>query len=229
MKPSIYSLLVTLLLVSCSDTSDKNFIVKGEVIGLKKGTIYLEKIVNNEVIAIDSIYLDDGTEQFVFANNIKEPELFIISLDKSNNKYLSFFGEPGEVSVKTNLDDFFIKSKITGSSQQTLLEKHDEYIKKFSDQDLDLVKERFEAIKESNKERVAKIEEKRLQNLKRRYLFSANFATVNNDKAIAPFIACTKMDKAAPKLKQKIYDALDNDIKASKYGILLKESLESNE
>lgn len=226
MRPTIYSLLITLLFVSCSDTSDKNFIVKGEIIGLKKGTVYLEKVVDSKLIAIDSVYVDNGTEHFVFSNNIKEPELYIISLDKSNNQYFSFFGGPGEISVKTKLDDFFTKSKITGSEQQTLLEKHEEYTSKFSNQNLDLIKDGIEALKNNNQEAAQNVEEKKLQNLKRRYLFSANFAIANNDKAIAPFIAYTKMDLAAPKLKQKIYDALEDDIKTSKYGILLKESLQ---
>lgn len=225
MKSIIYISFVTLLLVGCSTSSDANFIIKGEIIGLKKGTVYLEKVIKNQIVAIDSVFIDDATEQFTFTNNIKEPEIFIISLDKSNEQHFSFFGEPGEINVKTKLDDFFLGAKITGSQSQKLIEKHDEYVKKFSDQNLDLIKERLDALKQGNQEKVNEIEEKRLQNLKRRYLFSANFAIANNDKAIAPYIAYAKMEQASPKLKQKIYDALEDDIKKSKYGLLLYEVL----
>ncbi|WP_010133950.1 DUF4369 domain-containing protein [Ochrovirga pacifica] len=224
MKQYVYFLL-TIALYSCSNTSDKNFIVEGEIVGLKKGTIYLEKIQDGEILVIDSVYIDNGKEEFIMANNIKEPEIFILSLDKLSTKQLLFFGEQGTTHIKTNLDHFYSKSKITGSSLHDLLETFDKYIKKFQDENLDLIKTKFESQKHNDFAEVEKIEQRRLQNLKRMYLFSANFAIAHKDKAIAPYIAYAKMEQAAPQLKQKIYDALEPEIKASKYGKLLNAQL----
>ncbi|MGY6648802.1 DUF4369 domain-containing protein [Wenyingzhuangia sp. IMCC45574] len=225
MKQYIYFLLSVAFLSSCSNSSDKNFVIKGEIVGLKKGTIYLEKIVDSKIVAIDSVYVDNGEEEFSFENNITEPEMFIISLDKLNTKQLSFFGEPGMIHIKTKLDGFIYKADISGSELHALLETFEKYIKKFQDENLDLIKSKFESQKHNDFAEVEKIEERRLQNLKRMYLFSANFAIAHHDKQIAPYIAYARMDQASPKLKQKIYDALEENIKASKYGVALKESI----
>lgn len=224
MKTYIY-LFFSFLIMSCSTKSDKNFIVNCKIYGLQKGTIYLEKFENNKLVVIDSVSIKDGTEEITFSNNITEPDIFIVSLEKSNSKHISFFGEPGTVNISTSLDKFYLKAKIKGSKQQELLEKHDEYIKKITDVNLDLIKEKFEAQKNNDLETVDEIEFKQNKNLKKQYLFSANYAISNKNNAVAPFIACTRMQKATLILKQKIYDALTPKIKESKYGKLLKESL----
>lgn len=228
MKQYIY-ILLTAALYGCSNTSDKNFVVEGEITGLKKGTIYLEKIVGSKIKAIDSVFIDNANEEFKFELDILEPEIFILSLDKLSTKQLTFFGEKGSVHIKTHLDGFLHKAKISGSELHALLETFEKYIKKFQDENLDLIKSKFESQKHNDFAEVEKIEARRMQNLKRMYLFSANFAIAHKDKAIAPYIAYSRMDQATPQLKQKIYEALEEDVKTSKYGILLKESLNPKE
>ncbi len=226
MRKIFYFLLSTILLGSCNTSKDDgNFIVTGKVIGLKKGTLYLEKITNNKITTIDSIYINDATEAFTFTNQIKEPEIYLISLDKLEEKQISFFGEPGKTHITTYLDNFYVKRKISGSLLQELLEQHDAYTSKINNKNLDLIKDKFEAQKYGDFKVVKEIENKRLYNLKKSYLFSANYAIAHKDKAIAPFIAISRMQSATPKLKQKIYDALTPEIKNSKYGLQLKKSL----
>lgn len=210
---------------SCSNKKEGNFIVNTKIIGLKKGTIYLEKIENKKFIVLDSLYINNAKEEFSLNAQIKEADIYIISLNKSNEQHISFFAEPGVVNISTTLKDFNFNAKISGSEQQKLLEKHDEYTKRINDRNLDLIKEQFDAQKQNNILRSEEIEVKRNNNLKRSYLFSANYAIANKNKAIAPFIAYTRMPNATPALKQKIYDSLTSDIKESKYGKLLKESL----
>lgn len=225
MKKIIIGLSLSLLIFSCSTKSKGNFTLTGEIKGLKKGVVYLEKLENNKIVVIDSVFINDGTETFTFSNNIIEPELYILSLDKLNTKQISFFGEPGEMNIKTSLDNFFIKATVLGSPLNDLLEEHDNYTKRINDKSLDLIKDKFEAQKQGDQAKVDEIENKKLQNLKRLYLFSANYAIAHKNTAIAPFIAYTRMKQATPQLKQQIYDALTSEIKESKYGKLLKESL----
>ncbi|MGY5351692.1 DUF4369 domain-containing protein [Wenyingzhuangia sp. IMCC45533] len=225
MKNYIWILLVAVLIVSCSQSNQHNFTVNCYIKGLKKGTIYLEKIENGTLVVVDSIFINNATENITFNNRIQEPEIFILSLEKSNSKQVSFFGESGTINVTTELKNFYTKAKITGSETQVLLEKHDEYVKKFNDKNLDLIKLQFEAEKQNDTETSESIEFERNQNLKKSYLFSANYAIAHKDKVIAPFIAYSRMPKATKSLKSKIYDALALDIKESKYGKLLKESI----
>ncbi|MDO6737915.1 DUF4369 domain-containing protein [Wenyingzhuangia sp. 2_MG-2023] len=222
------SLILVITLFNCSNSnSDKNFIVNGKITGLKKGTIYLEKIDSLKLIVVDSIHLDNGTETFQFAKNIKEPEMFILSVNKSRTKQLYFFGEHGIINIQTNIDAFYANAKISGSKLQELLENYQDYIKRFQDENLDLIKNKFESQKHNDFAAVEEIENKRLRNLKRMYLFSANYAIINKDNEIGPYIAYAKMDQAAPQLKQKIYNELSESMKKSKYGILLKSTLET--
>lgn len=228
MKLYCYILLAAALF-GCSPTSDKNFILEGEILGLKKGTIYLEKIVDSKISTIDSIYIDNAKEHFKFELDIPEPELFILSLNKLNTKQLSFFGEKGKTHITTQLEGFIHKAKISGSELQSILENFETYIQKFNDRNLDLIKSKIEAQQQRDLEEIKKIEAKSIKNLERMNLFSANFAIAHKDKAIAPYIAYAKMDNATPQLKQKIYDALEEEIKTSKYGILLNEWLTAKE
>ncbi|NJB83228.1 DUF4369 domain-containing protein [Wenyingzhuangia aestuarii] len=221
----IICIALSALALGCTSKSKGNFNLEGQISGLRKGTIYLERFENGKIVVIDSLYIDDGSEDFTFSKTITEPEIFILSLDKLNTKQLTFFGEPGTIHVETSLDNFITNRKVTGSTLNDILEKHDSYAKKINQQNLDLIKDKFEALKFGDTKSVDEIESKRLTNLKRLYLFSANYAIAYNDKAVAPFIACYRMEQATPALKQKIYDALTPEIKESKYGKILKESL----
>lgn len=225
MKKLLLFALISTVIIGCTTTSENNFIVQGKIVGLKKGTLYLEKFVGDTITAIDSIYIDDATETFQFKNHISEPEIFLLSLDRLQKKQISFLGEAGTTNIHTYLNQFFVKAKITGSNLQELLEKHDAHTAKLNANNLDLIKEKFEAQKQGDSILIEEIELKKLKNLKRTYLFSANYAIAHKDKAIAPFIAVYRMDRATPTLKQKIYDALTPKIKNSKYGLLLKSAL----
>ena len=52
-------LILGLLLLTCSCSSDKNImIVSGDIDGLKKGTIYLQKQKDSIIVSIDSMLIN---------------------------------------------------------------------------------------------------------------------------------------------------------------------------
>ncbi|MGY5354859.1 DUF4369 domain-containing protein [Wenyingzhuangia sp. IMCC45467] len=226
MKNFLYLITVIIFCASCTEKKQGNFNIQGKIIGLKKGTIYLEKIDIDSTQILDSVSVNNGTETFTFSEDIKEANLFSISLDKSLTRKILFFSEPGNISIETELNKFISKAKITGSVQQDLLNKHDEYTKQIQYQNLDIIKEKFIAQKEGALDKIAELDNKYNQNLKRIYLFSANYAINNGSNAVAPYIAISRMDNATPKLKKQIYDALTPEVKESKYGLLLKKELD---
>ncbi|ANW94994.1 hypothetical protein AXE80_01220 [Wenyingzhuangia fucanilytica] len=227
MKKIISLIAIATFFISCSKQNNANFNIHGKITGLKKGTIFLEKLDLNGSQVLDSVYIDDAQEVFSFSENIKEADMFAISLDKSLTRRILFFGEPGTIDIETDLNKFISKAKITGSKQQDLLMEHDSYTKEIQFQNLDLIKEKFEAQKNGELDKVDDINNKYNHNLKRIYLFSANYAINNSSNVIAAYIAVTRMDNAAPKLKKQIYDALTPEVKESKYGLLLKEELDA--
>ena len=71
---------VTLFIVSCN--SDKNqMIVSGDVDGLRKGTIYLQKEQDSTIVSLDSVKIT-GDSNFELSTKINEPDIYYLYLDK---------------------------------------------------------------------------------------------------------------------------------------------------
>ncbi|MDB4297240.1 DUF4369 domain-containing protein [Flavobacteriaceae bacterium] len=225
MKKLILLLFAITFLVNCKQSNKLNTTINGTVVGLQKGTIYLQEYTQNGKQTIDSITVN-GTDTFVFNFNLKEPQLLAITLNKNKEQTILLFAEQGTVDFKTQLHKFAFKASFKGFENQKLLEEHDNYTQKIKFQNLDLIKEKMDAVKSgASKDSLKLIEDKYNRNLKRMYLFTTNYAIQHKNTPIAPYLALTKMERANPILKEKIYNALSIHIKESKYGLLLKKSL----
>lgn len=219
MKRVIY-FLIGILFIGCS-SEDPNVVITGEVKGLKKGTLYLERAVDTSIVILDSM-LVNGEPEFVLKTNLKEPEVLFIRLDIGNEEEqrLRFFADSGTTFVNTTLKRFIFDAKIEGSEQQKLLNDFDEMMQRFSLENLDLIKAQLES--GADQERIDSLQGI-LDNLQRRkYLFAVNYALQNKDKQLAPYIALSEIYDANPKLLDTIYQALDKNIMDSKYGKELK-------
>ena len=84
MKRILLLFLFALTLVSCSEPAKHNLTISGAVNGLKKGTLYLEKIKDTTVVTLDSIVMK-GTSGFSFTTTIDEPEMLYLYLKKTDN------------------------------------------------------------------------------------------------------------------------------------------------
>src|SRR6478752_5803782 len=124
MRNTIVALLAILSLSACNEKkSDKNLHVTGNIKGLKKGTLYIQRIVDTALVVVDSINID-GDSHFASDIDLKSPEMLYIFLDRgvtnSIDNNLPFFAEPGKINIETELDSYFSKAKITGSKNQEL-------------------------------------------------------------------------------------------------------------
>jgi len=222
MKYSIAAVVASLLIVGCSQKeSDKNLTITGNIKGLKKGTLYIQKIVDTSLVPIDTIKID-GDSHFTAAFDIKSPEMYYLFLDRgvtnSVDNNIPFFVEPGKINIETSLDHFLYDSKITGSKNQ---EKYDEFKKvnsSFTDQTLTLIEARFKAFKFNNTKRIDSI--KTVQELvtKRRYLYTTNFAINNKDLEIAPFITLKEIPDINLKYLDTIQKSMTPKVAQSLYG-----------
>ena len=190
--------------------------------GFKKGNIYLQKIQDSSLINIDSVFVNNN-KPIIFNHKINSPEIFYINLDisKKDNK-IEFFGEEGNIFIKTSLKNFGSKFEITGSSNDSVYRKYLDVIKQFNYQRLDLIKNSFEIAKKNNADSL-KLIEKEIDNLNRRqYLYSLNFAVTNGDTHVAPFIALSEFSQGSQIILDTIKKSLDKEILSSKYGLMLK-------
>ncbi len=218
MKKLVSCIVLIILIVSCGKNKTGNMIVNGTIEGLKKGTLYLQKRNDTTFVSVDSVQLN-GEGIFKLVTDIESPEIYFIQLDKINDKVIPFFGEKGEISISSKLSKFTIAAKISGSSNQELLEEHNAMIRKFNVRQLELIKDKFEAQKENDTALVSKIELEEKNLIKRKYYYTVNFAVRNAQNEVAPYLALTELYYANIKLLDTINNSLSKKVKDSKYGI----------
>ena len=225
MKKIISCIVLVSLFISCSSEKNGSLIVSGEIDGLKKGTLYLQKFRDTLFVSVDSIQLN-GISTFRLVDEIESPEIYFISLDKKGNEKISFFGEKGEITVNSKLSKFEISAKISGSKNQELLEEHTEMVRKFNGKQMDFIKDKFDAQKNNDTALLSKIEKDEKNLIKRKYYYSTNFAVNNGKFEVAPYIALTELYYANVKLLDTVNNSLSKKVKASKYGLELDKFIE---
>ncbi len=211
-------LLLTLLIIACSKDQG-NLSVKVNVKGLKKGVLHLKKVKNDNLITVDTVAINGISEVELHAN-LESPEMFYLFLDKNSSEKdrIMFFADKGITEINTSLKNFGFDAKINGAPQQKIFEEYKLMISRFNEQNLDLIKEDFEAKKKGDTAKSNQVIKKSESNLKRRYLFTVNFALNNKDSEVAPYLALTEIYDANIKLLDTINKSLTPKVKASKYG-----------
>ena len=210
--------LILLLIFSCGE-KESDLLVTGQIKGLKKGTLYLQKVKDTTLVTLDSLVIN-GELPFELHSDLEEPEVLFLTLDKnSNNDHrISFFANKGITEINTTLKRFAYDAKIKGSVQQERFDEYNNIISKFNNQRLDLIKSQFEAQKSENDSiiQAANID---IDNfIKRKYLYTVNFALNNRDSEVAPYVALTEIYDANIKYLDTIYNSLEKNIANSKYG-----------
>jgi len=227
MKKLALLLVILISITSCSE-KESNLIVSGEIKGLKKGTLYLQKIKDTALVNIDSVVVD-GDPMFSMETYIESPQIMYLYLEKvDNNTYddrIDFFADEGEISINTKLEKFETSAEVVGSVNQEKLVEYRKMISRFNDQNLDLIKASFEAEKSQDEDKLMEIDKKYDGLLKRKYLYTVNFAINNKDHEIAPYLALSEVFDANIKYLDTIYNSLAPKVKKSKYGKELKDFL----
>ena len=220
------SLIILALFIICCNSDQNNMIVSGNVDGLRKGTIYLQKEIDSKIVSLDSLKIR-GNSNFKLNTIIDEPDIFYLYLDKEDgdslNDIITFFGNKGEININTMLSTFDSSYEISGSKNSELLREYFSIIRKYNLQNLDLLEIFYNAQITDNQKRIDSVNE-RLENLiKRKYLYSLNFSITNAQNEISPYIAVSQIPDANKDLLRKVYDTLPENIKVSKYGKVLME------
>ncbi|WP_396601715.1 DUF4369 domain-containing protein [Algibacter sp. R77976] len=211
-------LLIVLFFISCGkDHSDLT--VKVNIKGLKKGTLYLKKDKDTLLVTVDSLIIN-GNKDIELHSALDAPEVFYLYLDKhsAEKDRISFFADKGITEINTTLKNFAFDADIKGSKQQEVLDEYKLLITKMNNRNLELIKEQFDAQKENDTSEFIKLKKATENSMKRRFLFTVNFALNNKDSEVAPYLALTEIYNARMDLLDTINKSLTPKIKASKYG-----------
>ena len=218
-------LFALILITGCEPKPKSNIdsmIVKGKIVGLRKGKLYIQKIEDTLLVNIDSTLIK-GTPNFSFEIPIDTAEIFYLYLEKEDgdslNDRILFFGEKGTIEINTLLKTFDSSAEIKGSKNQELLQEYLSFNKKFNEQNLELIEGFYKAQLKKNSKKSDSLQQKIDNLLRRRYLYTINFAAQNTDQNIAPYLALTEVYDANLSLLDTIAFKMTPEVRDSKYGI----------
>lgn len=221
-------ILAMAFLAACSN-KETNLEIQGKVQGLKKGTIYLQKIEDTTLVTIDSVVIK-GDEIFSFETFIESPQVMYLYLNKKdNNTYndrIRFFAEPGQMIINTTLKNFEGDVVLEGSENHKKLMEYEAMMQRFNSRNLELIKNNLEAQRKEDLATMDSTDNEFGNLIKRRYLYTVNFAINNKDKEIAPYLAISEIYDANIKYLDTIYSSLTPEVKKSLYGKSLHDFLE---
>ena len=213
-------LTVLMLLIACSSNEDKMKLT-GNVKGLKKGTLLLQKIQDSLLVSVDSVFVN-GNSLFSFKETILEPEIYYLNLRLENgilkDDRISFFAEANPINISTNLTNFAIDAKVTGSNNQEKYKTYKKIIDRYSDRNLELIEQSFEAKRQGNDSLANKLDSTQKSILAKKYLATISFALSNKDFEISPYLMVSHVNDAKLVYLDSVYNNLTPKIKDSKYG-----------
>ena len=227
MKRGLFLLFcITIAFSACSEKKSENTMtVSGMIDGLKKGTLYFQKIGDSTLINIDSLEIK-GDGNFEFSQELESPEVFYLYLKKADNNDLNdrivFFGEQGEIHIKTYWNTFDSDAEITGSAS------HDKYlefrgmISNFNKRDLELAQSSIQV----DSLELDSLNKLRDANFVNKYRYVLNFGFNNLDSHVTPYAILSEAAEANPKYLDSISKSLTTEIAEGKYGKALSEYVE---
>jgi hypothetical protein len=222
MHKLLFSLLIVISIFSCKEKeSTKNFILTGNIKGLKEGKLYIQRINDTVLVPIDSIIIS-GNSNFKSEFDLQSPEMLYLFLDRgvsnSLDNNIPFFAEPGKMNIETSLEFFTADAKISGSRNHELYEEYRKVVSRYVDRDLDLITKRFEAYKKKDFDEIAKIQEEQEAIKKRKYLYTANFAVNNSDAEVAPYVTLAEIYDINFKFLDTIKKTMSPRVSKTLYG-----------
>ena len=222
--------VILLLIIGCSTSSENNMDLTGNVKGLKKGTLYLQKIEDSTLVTLGSVVVN-GSSQFSFSETILEPELYYLHLKLENgilqDDRIAFFAEASPINIQTTLKNFEVDAKITGSRNQEKFDMYNKIIDRYTDKNLELIEQQFSARQKGNDSLAISIDKSQKSIIVKKYLATISYALSNNDFEISPYLMVSYVNNSKLKYLDSVYNNLTPKIKDSKYGKDLESLIQS--
>lgn len=226
----LYTLIIsTILFASCEKKTENTMTVSGTIDGLKKGTLFFQKIKDTTLVNLDSLEIK-GNGEFLFTYEVETPEVFYLYLDKADNNTVNdrikFFGEKGNITINTSWNTFDAKPEILGSNSNEEYQEFQSMISKFNTRELELAQYIIKQPNEIDIKVVDSVNELIKSNSLRKYRYIVNFGLTNPESYVTPYVTLVEASDANPKYLDSILRTLNPEVAKSKYGEELKKYLE---
>ena len=151
MKSIFLTLITALFIVSCSEKkSNNNTQITGNIKGFTNGMLYLQKMNDSILVTLDSVKMQSDSN-FKFDFDLESPEMMYLVINRgvtnSIDNNLPVFVESGTIEVNTELKYFYANAKITGSKNHELYSQFQKINSKFKSEELEISKEKFDAVR----------------------------------------------------------------------------------
>lgn len=219
MKNILYILVIIIACVSCKKENEMH--IEATITGLKKGTVYLQKIVDSSLIDLDSIVID-GQDTFSLSTIVDSPELFYIYVDKVDgveyNDRITFFGEKGDLKLNTHLEKINSDVIITGSKNHRIFTEYQNTVKninrKLAQANLGFIQAQLK----NNEDEIIAYDKKVTALTRAKYLRAIQFALTHKRTSVAAYIGAREIEEANVTYLDSIYNGLSKKAKATIYG-----------
>lgn len=239
MKKIILLVAVAVVSFACNNLAEGEYIITGNVKGMKTGLIFLEKQspMGMGNMAIDTVKIEDGN--FEIKGKTGEPEIHFIRIDKVRGQ-IPIILEGGEIAVEVDKDSLF-KSKLTGTYNNDEFTKFNEESNKIQQK----TKKKMKAFELKNKALIDQVEKTRdtaiANKLRAEYEpiqkeaqenmgnFTFSYPKSHPKSFISVLILQMMMSdpKYTPKEIEDIYNSFDASLKKTKPGKTIKENIDA--
>ena len=228
MKKVFLLLLASISVVSCSKVGDNEFIITGNVDGLKDGTsVYLQKQDSTGLVQIDTVKVEKN--KFTFTGPVKETDLYLVQIENTEGK-VPLILESGEIVIKAKKDSIGL-AEVSGtynndelSSYRTDQSKLQKKMMKFQQDNMMKINE----ARQKNDTVFINGLKKEYGKLQEEGEKSAEAYVSSHPKSYISILILQSMFNSMtpdiPKLT-KLYNGLDASLKDSKVGIKTKKAL----
>ena len=225
MNKSILHLFFLLLIISCKKENNNTAELHIKIQGLKNGEIILLRQKEASFSKIKTITID-GQNEVHTSIKLNGPEMLFLALNRkgslSKDSLVGFFAEPTQMTLTSDLELFSNNLKVSGSKNQEAYYDYQSNIKKFGNQELDLIKQLIEQPEKTN-EIQNRIDATKIK----KQLYSINFAFNQRDLAIAPFLALHHFENSNPEIIDSLYSVMGTEARNSIYGKQLFRTIKS--
>ncbi len=222
MKKLFYSLIAVAFMFSC--TMQPQYKIEGNISGLESGSAVLSKVVEKDLVTVDSVAVVNGS--FSFKGSVEQPDYYLVVLNDTLDE-IELFLDNVNITINASIDNVE-EAEVIGSNLTDLL---DEFIVKLSGYELrmnELYNEYYSLVGSDDTLRLMEIEKEYGEVEKERGEFINLFQNEHNTSLIAPYIALNYNGARYKDLEEllEIVNGFGPEITNSKHLDIINERIE---
>lgn len=221
MKKLIYSIIAVAVMFSC--TKQPEYKIEGNINGLNSGSAVLSKVVEDELVTVDSVSIENGT--FVFKGSVDQPEYYVITFADTLDG-IQLFLENLNITISAKADSIGGAS-ILGSELTTQFNSFNNELLSYNLQFRALYNEYIQANMTGDAARVKEIEDEYTGVEDQQNAYIEKFVKDNSNTVLAAYVTLRYMSY---RLEVEELEAITKnfapELAQSQYVITLNERLD---